>query len=132
MENLKKTLMRKQTLVLMLLGLVLALSISAVSTTTSYLYRSRADENPEILRLEQDSVAIAPIDTRSHSCIKSLTYLPNESGDGCFAQIECEDTIDSLLPATCSQKNETVSCMSAVECTSRQGWIDQAKSICGC
>lgn len=132
MENLKKTLMKKQTLVLMLLGLGLAFSISAVSTTTSYLYRSRADENPDILRLEQDSVAIAPIDTRNFECIKSLTYLPNESGNGCFAQFECEDAVSDALPTSCTQKNETVSCMSSTECISRQGWIDQAKSVCGC
>lgn len=132
MEKLKAQLQKKQALIILLMGVVLVLSFSAVSTTTTYLYRSRADENPDIQRTEQDSIAIQIIDTRLYACIKNLSFLPDENGNGCFAQFECNGQVENVSQ-NCSQKNETVSCMSPTsKCNSRQEWLDQVKSMCGC
>lgn len=133
MERLKAHVQKKQTLILVFLGVILALSFSAVSTTTSYLYRSRADENPDVQRTEQDSVAIETIDTRLYSCIKNLSFLPDNEGNGCFAQFECRDNVNQNIPPQCSQKNDTITCTAATsQCISRQEWIKSARSICGC
>lgn len=133
MENIRKIRLKKQTLLLVGLGVALSVSIYAVSTTSSYLYRSRADENPDILKVEQDSIAVIPIDMRQYSCVRSLSYLPDDKQGGCFAQFECNSTPDTNLPEACSQRNETISCISNLtSCKTRQEWIDQARGFCGC
>jgi len=133
MENFKKHLSKRHVMILVFFGVILAISFSAVSTSTSYLYRSRADDNPDIFHIEQDSVAIATIDTRAYSCINNLTYLPDEQENGCFAQFECKQGVIAKISGECSQKNDTISCTASTsQCLSRQEWIERARSACGC
>lgn len=133
MDILKNDFARKQSFVLAGLGVVLVLSLFALSSSKSYLYRSRADETPETVRKSQDSISIISVDMKDYSCVKSLSYLPDEGSLGCFAQIECSSKVAGVIPSMCTQDNNTLSCLAPVSaCLSKDAWIEQAAQICGC
>ncbi len=134
MEILRRHPEHKQTVVIAGLLGALLVSFVAVSSSTSYLYRSRADENPQMIKRDQESVVISPIDAQKYACIKSLTYLPSTDQKGCFSQVECvEEVGQASLPGSCQASSGVISCNAPTSiCLSSDEWLQQSARICGC
>lgn len=133
MEIPKQQHAHKQTVIVIGLMGALIISFFAASSSTSYLYRSRANENPQMIKSDQDSIAITTIDTENYSCIKSLTYLPSETDRGCFSQIECNEGTTVTIPEMCQEGDGILSCNAdSSSCVSTKEWLDTAAQICGC